>query len=138
MLLNLLVLLMIVGRNRGQIRLGARGHVVGGAGIEQPAKSQKRLPSLSQSQGKDFVLGHLQVNVLLARSTGEQVAVDSGLLHGRRSDGIALLEDLLRRRPLADEAGEPGLGAGLLRGLVDAVQDVAGRERRDGNVEARL
>jgi hypothetical protein len=66
------------------------------------------------------------------------VTVRSGLLHKSGVDGIALLEVLLRRSELGDQAGDPGLGAGVLSGLADAVEDVCGGNAANGDVEAAL
>lgn len=54
LLLNLLVLLVVVGRNRGQIRLGTGRDVVGRAGIEQPAKSQKEFLQARYNPGQVY------------------------------------------------------------------------------------
>jgi hypothetical protein len=70
--------------------------------------------------------------------TLEEVTVRSGLLHKSSVDGIALLEVLLRRSEFGDQAGDPGLGAGVLRGLADAVEDVCGSKAANGDVEAAL
>lgn len=61
-----------------------------------------------------------------------------GLLHNSGADGIALLENFLRGRPLADQARDEGLRAGILVRLADAVQQVRGGEAANGDVEAGL
>lgn len=66
------------------------------------------------------------------------MAVRSRLLHKSSVDGIALLEVLLRGSELADQTGDPGLGAGVLGGLANAVEDVCGGNAANGDVEAAL
>lgn len=53
-------------------------------------------------------------------------------------DGIALLEGLLGRCPLADEAGDERRGVGVLVGLADAEEGVGTGNGTDGNVQAAL
>lgn len=78
----------------------------------------------------------------LERSTGtltlEQVTVVGGLLHGDGVDGIALLKHLLRGRVLVDEAGDPRLRSRVLVGLAQTVEDIAGGEGANGDVETAL
>lgn len=72
------------------------------------------------------------MNKILRRGTEEQVPVGGNLLLGSRSNRIALFENLLIGRELADEAGDPGvLGEGL-------VENEPRRKGRDRNVETRL
>lgn len=70
--------------------------------------------------------------------TAEQVAVRGGLLHDGGVDSIALLKDLLGRRPLVDEAGDPRSRAGFLVGLADAVKEEGGGNGSSSDVEAAL
>jgi hypothetical protein len=82
----------------------------------------------------DHILGLSEAVCLGGSLTAEQVAVRSSLLHDSGVDSIALLEDLLVRRELVNEAGDPGRGAGFLVGLADAVEDVGGGDGADGDV----
>jgi hypothetical protein len=68
----------------------------------------------------------------------EQMAVMRSLLHRNGVDSVSLLEDLLRRGPVRDEARQPRLRPRLLAGLVDSVQSVGDGEGADGDVEAAL
>ena len=70
--------------------------------------------------------------------TAKQVAIKSSLIHDSGVNSIALLEDILGRRPLVNEAGDPRLLAGFLDGLGNVVED---EDRSDGarcDVEAAL
>lgn len=66
------------------------------------------------------------------------MAVRSSLLHHSGVDSIALLEDLLGRRPLVNKAGDPRRLAGFSVGLGDAVEEEGGGDGAGGDVEAAL
>lgn len=60
------------------------------------------------------------------------------LLHCSSVHSISLLKDLLRRAPLLDEAGDPRLRTRLLGRFAQAVEDVAGGEGAQGDIETAL
>lgn len=64
--------------------------------------------------------------------------VRSGLFHSHGANSIPLLEDLLLGGVLLDEIRDPRRRIGLLVGFAKTVQDVAGGEGSDGNVETAL
>ena len=66
------------------------------------------------------------------------MAIFSRLLQNGGVNSIALLEDFLRRGPLADEAGDPRFRAGILIRLAEAVEDICGCETARSDVEAAL
>lgn len=68
----------------------------------------------------------------------EQVTVLGGLLKKGGVNGIALLKNLLGGGVLADQAGDEGLGAGILAGRANAVEEVGGGDGADDDVEAAL
>lgn len=61
-----------------------------------------------------------------------------GFLQSGSVDSISVLSHFLGRGPFRNEAGEPGLGAGLLDGLVHSVKDVRAGEGAHRDVEAAL
>lgn len=70
--------------------------------------------------------------------TAKQVAIKSSLIHDSGVNSIALLEDLLGRRPLVNEAGHPRCLAGFLDGLGNVVEDEGGSDGARCDVEAAL
>jgi hypothetical protein len=105
--------------------------------ILQGRKKSATAPEIN-NKTTSHVLRLLQLISLTGTLTLKQVAVLSSLLHNSSVNSIALLESLLRGRPLANEAGDPGRGAGVLVGLANAVEEVSGGEGTNGNVEAAL
>ena len=85
-----------------------------------------------------YILRLHELEVLAGTLTAEQVAVFGDLLHDSGVDSIALLEGLLGRRPLADQARDEGRGAGFLVRLADAVEGVSTGDGTDGHVQAAL
>lgn len=68
----------------------------------------------------------------------EQVTVVRSLLHGHGVDSISRLKHLLLGGPFLDQVGDPRLLAGILCRLVDTVEDEAGGEGTNGDVETGL
>jgi hypothetical protein len=101
----------------------------------KPISKQERKAFPGQ---QDHILGLSKGKSLGGALTAEQVAVSSSLLHHSGVNSIALLEDLLGRSPLANEAGDPRGLAGFLVGLGDAVEEVGGGDGAAGDVEAAL
>ena len=66
------------------------------------------------------------------------MAVFGSLLHQSSVNGIALLEGLLGRSPLADEAGDEGRGVGVLVGLADAEEGVGTGNGTNSDVQTAL
>lgn len=135
--INILVALLVVGHNLAQISLRARGNVVRRTGVHQTKRNSK-LVSIPFNQDIRHILRLHQLIGLTRSLTLEQMAVLGSLLEHSSVDGIALLKSFLRRSVLADQAGDPGVRAGFVGRLGDAVDDESGREAADGHVEARL
>lgn len=119
-----------------QIGLGTRGNVVWGASVEHAASllaigifcCTVRVIILRLHQSKS-----------LAGALGlEKVTVLGGLLKEGGVNGIALLENLLGGGVLVHQAGDEGLGAGILAGSADAVEEVGGGDGADDDVETAL
>lgn len=85
-----------------------------------------------------YILRLHELEVLTGTLTAEQVAVFRNLLHDGSVDSIALLEGLLGRCPLANQARDEGRGAGFLVGLADTVESVGTGNGTDGHVQAAL
>lgn len=68
----------------------------------------------------------------------EQVAVLGSLLQKGSVNGVTLFKNLLRGAVLVDQAGNERLGAGILAGSANAVEEVGGDDSADGDVEAAL
>lgn len=66
------------------------------------------------------------------------MAVLGCLLEKGGVNGIALLKNLLRDGVLVDQAGDERLGAGVLAGRANAVEEVRGGDGADGHVETAL
>jgi hypothetical protein len=66
------------------------------------------------------------------------VAVLGSLLQKGSVNGVTLFKNLLRGAVLVDQAGNERLGAGILAGSANAVEEVGGDDSADGDVEAAL
>jgi hypothetical protein len=102
------------------------------------AKRVSNRVKASTNPPQGHILGLLQPMGLRGALTLKQVLVLGSLLHNSSVNSIALLESLLGGRPLGNETGDPGRGAGVLVGLANAVEEVSGGDGTNGNVEAAL
>jgi hypothetical protein len=124
-----------VSDNGAEIGLGTGGNVVRRASVHHTAKKQLAQKSKPRHQ---HILRLHELNSLTGPLTAKQVAVFGSLLHNSSVDSIALLENLLGRGPLGNEAGKEGRGAGFVNGLADAVEGVGTGDGADRDVQAAL